>query len=54
MEIQNLVHPAFSELNHKEKTEINGGILATYAAACVIAYYAGYGAHVIYDKYIKG
>lgn len=42
------------ELSYEESKEIGGGILpvlAAWAAACAVAYYAGYAAHAVYDYF---
>jgi hypothetical protein len=42
-----------SKMETREIKTTDGGFIQYWAAACLVAYYAGYGAHHIYDTYIK-
>lgn len=40
-----------TDLSQIELMNIEGGFIQYWAAACAVAYYAGYAAHAIYDYY---
>lgn len=51
MQIDDINTMNIEEINHGDLKKITGGFIQYWAAACVISYYMGYGAHYLYDTY---
>ena len=49
METLELKSLGLQELDSKELIGNNGGFIFMYAAAATVLYFAGYGAHMLYD-----